>query len=172
LSSENKQDCRSWNDRPAVKVVSAVVSVPDLLGILRRGVENDIGDQVAKDIAKQFWREAKVGPVHAIFQNVEHVSLEVDLPLEIGVVSDLHGDLATGTGIFASELRVAELEIVGYRLAGKTALFVLAWAVDGHDIPVSAREGGRSGSYTERGEGREKTHAIVAGMPVMGRRKR
>lgn len=80
-------------EEPGVVVVTPVVVGTDLLLILGLGVEKHIDEEGADDELEQVQGEGEAGPVVAVFQDLKHVTIEVNQAVQVHFRKGLHGDL-------------------------------------------------------------------------------
>lgn len=111
---------------------------------LRPGVHDELGNHAGKEELDQTNGEAEACPVMPVLENLEAVTVEVDVTVKVHLMEGLHGDLVLAL-VFCLVLRLLEGEVVLDGLARVFGLLVLAGAVGGDDEP----EG------TEKGEGGE-----------------
>lgn len=92
---------------------------------LRLGVNDHFGDHAEEEVLDQTDGEAGLGPVVAPFENVEHVSLQLDLAVEVLLLEGLDWDLLLAV-VGIAILLLVELEVVLNVLARELGLLVLA----------------------------------------------
>lgn len=124
---------------PRVKVVSSVIVVADLVLVLVLGVEDDIGNEVEKNVAEVVGSELEERPVVALLHDCKDITLDVDLAVKVGVVESLHGHLPVA--VLLAELALLDGVVVANGTVGQSSLLVDAWAKLGHDDPVADSQG-------------------------------
>lgn len=107
--------------------------------------------------------EAEAGPVVAVLHNLEAVTLEVNITIEVHLVEGLHGDLVAATVLEAVGL-LLELEVVLDTTVRKANLLILARADGGDDKPPSGEQGKIDDEGEEDG-GLESTANLAAEEP-------
>jgi hypothetical protein len=107
--------------------------------------------------------EAEAGPVVAVHHNLEAVTLEVNIAIEVHLVEGLHGDLVAATVLEAVGL-LLELEVVLDTTVRKANLLILARADGGDDKPPSGEQGKIDDEGEEDG-GLESTANLSAEEP-------
>lgn len=145
---------------PRVEVVATVVVVPDLLFVLAACVHEHFGDRAGQKEPVEGEGEAEVGPVMAVLETLEGVTLEGDIAGEVHFVEGFHGDFALP---FVPELVfiAAELQVVFHRATGIGGFFIFAWAHGGCKHPEDGEDG-------ERGEDGEEKPCFDAAAELPG----
>lgn len=124
---------------PRVKVVSSVVVVTDLVLVLALGVEDDIGNEVEKNVAEVVHSELEARPVVALLHNIEDVTVDVNLAVKVGVVEGLHGHLLVLP--LLTELGVLDGVVLAQGAVGKSSLLVDTGPILAGDNPVANGQG-------------------------------
>ena len=137
---------------PTVEIITAVVVVTDLLLIyrllaigsreclnktkitLRTSVHNDLGNHAKEEELDETKSEAKVGPVMAVLHDLEAVTLEVNIAVEVLLVESLHGDLLVAAVLVSVGL-LLEVEVFLNGAARKADLLILSGGDSGDDQP-------------------------------------
>lgn len=135
-------------------IIARVVVGADLLHVLLLAVEEDIGEKGEDDELEQVQGEAKVGPVVAVLEDVEDVTIEVDLAVDVHFGKGLDGDLgaARPLGLVGS---ILEGDVGLDRAAGELGVFVDAGAEGGLETPVGNQD-------REEGENAEEDFGLEA----------
>ena len=96
LSVDVGDDTRSVDHtrakEPSVEVVTTVVVVADLLLVLGTSVHDHLGHHTSEEEPEEGEGEAEAGPVVTVLHNLEAVTVELDVAVEVHLVESLHGD--------------------------------------------------------------------------------
>ena len=84
------------------------------------------------------WGELEGRPVVSVLHDVQHITLELDLSVKVGVVELLHGDLGV---LVLSQIGALQVDVVIERLAGEGNLLIKSLAVLRAEGPVADSEG-------------------------------
>ena len=135
--------------------------VPDLLLILALGVHDDFGKHLSQDVFEQLGGELETGPDVTLFQDIQHVAwnvsfasteeqdatftkreltIELVFSIEVSIVKYLHRNLLL-VMVFSFELGVIGGDEFLNINGGDGDLFVLPFAIDAHDGPISNSKG-------------------------------
>lgn len=76
-----------------IVVITLVVCWANLVQVLRSGVEEDIGEEVAEKELEGIPGEAEIGPVVAVFKDLENIAVERGASVEVLPGEQGHGDL-------------------------------------------------------------------------------
>lgn len=127
-------------EEPGVVVVAAVVVRTDLLLVLGLGVEDDVDEEGEDDELEQVHGEGEVGPVVAVLQDLQDVTVELDLAVQVHLSEGLQGDLVTAapSGLVFGAL---EGDVVFDGTTGQLHLLVCARAEGGGKGPVGDQQG-------------------------------
>lgn len=127
-------------EEPGVVVVAVVVVGADLLHVLVLGVEENVGAKGEEDELEEVPGEAEVGPVVAVLEDIENVTVGVNLAVDIHLGESLDGDLgaATPLGLVGSILE-GNVRLDG--AAGELGVLVDARAEGGLEGPVGDEDG-------------------------------
>lgn len=141
---------------PAVKVITTVVVVTNLLLVLRTSVHDNLRHHASQEEPEEGKSEAEVGPVVTVLHRFETVALEVDIPSKVHLMESLHGDSVLAT-VLALVGLVLEFEVVLDGSTREASLFVDAWGHAGCDGP----EGHQDGDRGEDGEEEPDEEAAI-----------
>ena len=130
------------SQEPGVKVITAIVVVPDLLLILRSAVHEDIGEELEDDEAEQLPGEHKGSPVVTVLEHLEKIAVEVGIAIKVHAHKGLHRHLVA-TVVLGAILILVEGHIV---LDGKARIL---------DPVIDARAGPRCDSPECNEDGEE-----------------
>lgn len=72
----------------------------------------------------------------SVFHDLQDITLEVDFSIKVRIVELLHGDLGTGSFVFA-EVGIFEIDIVVQGSTGKGDFFVDSSTVFGSEPPIA-----------------------------------
>ncbi len=86
--------------------------------------------------------ETKGSPIMSVLHHLEDIPFEVDLSLEVGVMHDLHWNLAC-SGVLLCEIHIFNLHVSLQPFSGKNALLVNPGADSAHDGPIRDGDGER-----------------------------
>lgn len=166
---------------PTVEVITAVVVVTDLLLIcnslaidsrspfnsvvftLRTSVHNDLGNHAKEEKLDETNGEAEAGPVVSVLHNLETVTLEVDVAVEVLLVESFHGNLLM-TLVLVSVGLLLEVEVLLDGTARESNLVVLSGRDGRDDQPPGAEKGEISKEGKEDGS-LETTTDLPAEVP-------
>lgn len=107
---------------------------------LRTSVHDDLRHHTSQEEPEQAQGEAEVGPVMSILQDLQHITLYIDLASEVLLVESFHGNLGT-TKVLLPVLLAVELEVCLNGLAGELGLIVLPGRHAGCDGPEGDQNG-------------------------------
>lgn len=160
-------------EEPGVVVVTAVVVGTDLRIVLGLGVEEDVNEESEDDELEQLRGEGEVCPIVAVFQDLEDVTVEGDVTVEIHLGKGDQGNLVLSTP-FGLVLLTLEGNVVLNGTAGELDFAVGAGAVgrvvgpegdqerenqndseEGPGLPPLADQVGQEGRDTDQDGGEE-----------------
>lgn len=109
-------------------------------------MQKHLRNEAGKEVLVETPGEAEAGPVVSVFQDLQSVTLEVNLSIEVLLVEDLHGNLALAT-VLGPVMLVVEVQVVLDRAARVLGLLILAGRDGGRDGPEDHqnRDGGEDG---------------------------
>jgi hypothetical protein len=123
-------------------------------------VHDHLGDETKEEVLDQAKGEARLGPVVAPFEDLQHVAIELNLAVEVLFLEGLNGNLLLAV-VCVAVLGLGELQVVLDGLAGQLSLLVLAGSELGGEPPEWA-ENGKGQNQSEEDPGLE-AHAPAVG---------
>jgi hypothetical protein len=145
---------------PAVKVITTVVVISDLFLIyktseksqlvwiltLRASVHNDLWHHARQKEPVVAPSQVELSPIMTILQNLQAITIEINVSLEIKLVESLHWDLGLARVLFL-ELCSLKGEVVLNWLPRELCLVILSRAHQSSDSPKGRED--RNSSYKE-----------------------
>jgi hypothetical protein len=103
-------------------------------------VHDHLGKETEEEVLDQSECEARLGPVVAPFEDLQHVAFQLDIAIKVLFLERLNGDELL-TIVRVAVLGLEELEVVFDALAGELGLFVLARSEFGCEPPEGSQDG-------------------------------
>jgi len=103
-------------------------------------VHNHLREETEEEVLNQTKSEARLGPVVAPLEDLQHVAIELQLAVEVLLLESLKGNLLLAV-VCIAVLGLVELEVMLNGLAGQLGLFVLARSELGGEPPEGAQDG-------------------------------
>lgn len=107
---------------------------------LRPSVEDELRNEGSEEVLDIANGEAEVAPVVAEFKNFQHVSLDINVAVEVHLVEGLHGDSLLAAICFTMFL-LLEGQVVLDGLAAELGLLVFARRILGSNDPEGSEDG-------------------------------
>ena len=104
------------------------------------GVHDNLGHHAGQEVLDQAQGEAEVGPIVAVLENLEGITVEVNITVKIHLVEGLHWDLVTAL-VLGRVGGLFEGEVVLNATAGEPGLLVLTRRHGRRNQPESAEQG-------------------------------
>lgn len=124
----------------SVVVIAGVVVRTDLLHVLLTGVEKDITCESAEQELHERPGQLEVGPVVAVLKNIEQVTVDVDLAVDVHLGEILERNLGAAV-VLAPQLVGLEGQVGLNGAVGQLSLLVNARAEAGFEGPESDQDG-------------------------------
>lgn len=107
---------------------------------LRTSVHDNLRHHSRQEKHEKADRKPEAGPIVSKLQNVQNVSLDINLSIEVKFVERLHRDL-TPSIVLITELLCLECEVGFDGLPGKLGFFILPGRETGCNSPKSDEDG-------------------------------
>ena len=145
---------------PRIMVIAAVVVGADLLLVLLTRVEEHVRGESEEDEMKNWPREGKARPVMSILHDVEYVTIELNITVQIHLIKCLHWDLVAASPSLPIFI-LLESDVVLDRVSGKLDLVVDARRIGRYHRPEADQN--RQEEDQKEEDGRLETPTKAAG---------